>query len=72
MDPTQILAAIQLAAKLAALALKVGADALPFIRKIQAFSAPGAAQPTEADFDELNAMGQPFLDQLNDTSRDDT
>lgn len=64
-----VLAAINLAARLLELALQVKADAQPFIDKVKSWSS-GDAQPTMADFAELEAMEQPFLDQLNDTSRD--
>lgn len=70
MDFTAILNAITIAAKFAELALQVGGNALPFILKIKAWSAPGA-NVTQADVDELNAMGQPYIDALNDTSGDD-
>lgn len=65
-----LLAAIALAAKIAELALKVGADAIPFILKIKEW-ATTAAQPSQADFDWLNAEEKKYLDMLNDTSRDD-
>lgn len=71
MDAAQVLAAIALAARLVELAIKVGADAMPFVKKIQQW-ATGNVQPTQEDFDELARMEQPFLDMLNDTSHDDS
>lgn len=68
-----VLAAISLASRIVALAVQVGTDVpvvLGLINKIRAW-AEGTAQPTQADFDELAAMEQPYLDMLNNTTNDD-
>lgn len=70
MNIAAILAAIATAVQYAELALKVGADAMPFILKIREWLA-SPASVTQADVDAMNAMGQPYLDALNDTSHDD-
>lgn len=70
MNIAAILAAIATAAKYAELALQVGADAMPFIQKIREWLASPSAV-TQADVDAMNAMGQPYIDALNDTSHDD-
>lgn len=70
MNIATILAAVATAAKYAELALQVGANAMPFILKIKEWlSSPGTV--TQADVDAMNAMGQPYIDALNDTSHDD-
>lgn len=52
------------------LAAEVGAEVKPFIAFIQRISA--AQDVTQRDVDELHAMSKPYLDMLNDTSRDRT
>lgn len=70
MNIAAILEAVATAAKYAELALQIGANAMPFIKKIQEWlSSP--ATVTQADIDAMNAMGQPFIDALNDTGGDD-
>lgn len=67
-----VLEIIALAAKYATLALQIGGDALPFIEKIKDLAARSADEPvTQADIDNLNAMGEPYLNMLNDTSKDE-
>lgn len=50
------------------LAAEIGADVGPFVTFIQRIS--DAKDVTQADVDELHAMSKPYLDMLNDTSRD--
>lgn len=50
------------------LAAEIGADTGPFIVYIQRIST--AKDVTQADVDELHSMSKPYLDMLNDTSRD--
>lgn len=70
MDIAAILKAVAIAAEYAELALKIGADAMPFIQKIREWlSAP--ANVTQGEIDNLHAMGKPIMDRINDTSHDD-
>lgn len=50
------------------LAAEIGGDVGPFITYIQRISA--AKNVTQADVNELHSMSKPYLDMLNDTSRD--
>ncbi len=66
--------AIALAAKIIGLVVQIGANipvVLSLVGKIKAWAAPNAPPPTQADFDELNAMEQTYLDMLNNTANDD-
>lgn len=69
MTPTQILEAVALVLKWGQFVASVGGDAMPFVAIALKWSS-GEAQPTHLDFVELAAAGKPFLDKLNDTSKD--
>lgn len=59
---------INIVAGYAKLASQIGKDSGPYLAFIQRISA--AATVTRADVEELHAMSKPYLDMLNDTSRD--
>ena len=67
-----IIALLTLGSRVVSLILQIGGDvstALAILQKMQAWGS-GDAQPTQKDFDDLQAMVQPALDALNDTSKD--
>lgn len=69
MNPAAILAAIDAVAGWAQLVMHIGGDVAPFITTIKKWSS-GTSQPTHDDFVALAASAKPFLDKLNDTSKD--
>ena len=67
-----IVAILTLGARIVSLILQVGGDvsvALDVLKKMQAWGS-GSTQPTQADFDALDAMVAPYLAMLNDASKD--